>query len=745
MNRLVLLFAGFLLLTIQTSAVCLDWKDYLSHQDPDWERLPNQWWAAPFLGNGMMGTMIRQDGPQSIRWDVDRCDVQEHRPPKFGSLLASSRLPIGYFSLLTVGTIISGTMHLDLWNAEARGEIKTTAGSITFRSIVHADEMIIFTEIERNGGEAGARWQWNGLEALCPRMINKPLPPGYEKNPPFVVDESMKVKTCTQSLIGGGETTTAWFENDDDRKATLYISVAHTFPTSESTPTAVSSIDRARAEAVDSFLASHRVWWHHFYSASFLSIPDSYWESFYWIQLYKLASATRSDRALIDNQGPWLQPTPWPAAWWNLNVQLTYWLAYPSNHVDLANSLAQHIDDHLDTLIQNVPSAYRADSAGIGTVTGQDLQCGVNTPSEIPGKGGDIGDLTWALQDYWQQYLTTVDDQRLREKFFPVLRRAINFFLPFLKADQQGVLHLESTDSPEYGRGPDCTYSLSLLRWGLDTLIRCSARLHIDDPLLPKWKQTLQQLTPYPQDENGYMIANGVPFNRGHRHFSHLLMVFPLHLVNIDQPDSKALVDKTVIHWQSMGEKTGFSFTGASLMASAYGEGNDALNYLNGLKSFLQPNTLYHEAGPVIETPLSGARAIQEMAMQSWRGPGEDNGVIRIFPAMPDAWADAAMDKMLAEGEFEVSAVRKDGKTLFVRLKSLAGEPCYVQPGLADPVHVSAERAIELKPLKNGIYQLDLRRGEEAVLYSGNEVPSLDILPVTPQGSSNPWGLKGTK
>ncbi len=39
----------------------------------------------------------------------------------------------------------------------------------------------------------------------------------------------------------------------------------------------------------------HRVWWHRFYRKSFLSIPDAKLQSFYWIQLYKIASAARRD------------------------------------------------------------------------------------------------------------------------------------------------------------------------------------------------------------------------------------------------------------------------------------------------------------------------------------------------------------------------------------------------------------------------------------------------------------------
>ena len=59
----------------------VDWNAFLARQDAVWERLPQQWWEAPFLGNDMMGTMVRQTGQQALRWDVGRCDVQEHRDP----------------------------------------------------------------------------------------------------------------------------------------------------------------------------------------------------------------------------------------------------------------------------------------------------------------------------------------------------------------------------------------------------------------------------------------------------------------------------------------------------------------------------------------------------------------------------------------------------------------------------------------------------------------------------------------
>ena len=48
----------------------------------------------------------------------------------------------------------------------------------------------------------------------------------------------------------------------------------------------------------------HREWWHNYYPQSFVSLPDKKMENFYWAQMYKLASATRTGGGLLDNSVP---------------------------------------------------------------------------------------------------------------------------------------------------------------------------------------------------------------------------------------------------------------------------------------------------------------------------------------------------------------------------------------------------------------------------------------------------------
>ena len=143
---------------------------------------------------------------------------------------------------------------------------------------------------------------------------------------------------------------------------------------------------------------------------------------------------------------------------------------------------------------------------------------------------------------------------------------------------------MKRTYSPEYGTAEDCNYDIALLRWGCNTLLEASRILSVDDELIPRWKQVAEHLTDYPQDENGMMIGKDVPFSRSHRHYSHLLMFYPLYLLNAEQNGSKELMEKSVEHWHSLpGNILGYTYTGASSLYAAFGEGDKALEKLNGL------------------------------------------------------------------------------------------------------------------------------------------------------------------
>lgn len=440
--------------------------------------------------------------------------------------------------------------------------------------------------------------------------------------------------------------------------------------------------------------------------------------------MYKLASATRGDRALIDCTGPWLTVTPWPNAWWNLNVQLTYWPLNASNRLHLAGSLENALYNNMEQLRNNLPQAYRKDALGLGRTT--NFYC-ASQQVGIPGKDEkpEIGNLTWACHSLWLIYRHKMDDHLLRDKLFPLLKGAINYYLHFLYKGEDGKWHLPPTYSPEYGTVPDCNYDLALLRWGCETLMKTARRLGVDDPLYSKWKDVCENLTDYPQDENGLFIGGGAPYAKSHRHYSHLLAAYPLYLLNKERKEDAVLIEKSLAFWQGkVGAHQGYSLTGASSVSSALGKGNDALGYLNKLFGrFLSVNTLYRESGPVIETPLSGVQSIHDMLLQSW------GDKIRIFPAVPDVWQDVAYHDWLAEGAFRVSASRKNGKTAFVEITSLAGEPCVLSLDIQQPIFKGARR-LQVDKLGENVWQVDLKKGESLIVYPEDSLPEFVIQPI---------------
>lgn len=717
----------------------VDWPAFMKKQDMVWETLPEYWYESAYMGNGMLGLMIYKEPKQNyIRLETGNCSVHDHRPG--AGLFNNPRLLTGHFALHPEGEITGGTMHLDIRNAETNAEITTTKGSIRLHAYVHANDMVMLVQTDATDGEKNFRWEWIPASAQSPRYLFAKgegkwiqLPANYPLNPAPEVKPGMSV----QKLQAGGETAVAWKEAKTGKnKRTYWMTVTHSYPEATAEEDAARILAKALRTGVRKLQKQHRAWWNHFYPSSFLTLPDGVKENFYWIQMYKLASATRGDRALIDNTGPWLTVTPWPNAWWNLNVQLTYWALNASNHLDLAASLENAIYNNIDNLKKNVPEVYRTDALAIGRSSNLVCESG---EVGIPGvsKAAEVGLLPWVCHSLWLIYRHKMDDELLRNKLFPVLKQAVNYYLHFLRKGEDGKLHLPTTYSPEYGTAEDCNFDLALLSWGCRTLLDITERLKIDDPLIPRWQATLEELAPFPADpENGLMIGRNVPYAFSHRHYSHLLAAYPLYLINKENPEEYELIEKSLRYWQGKsGAHQGYSCTGASSLSSALGKGNDALAYLNKLfTKFLSVNTLYRESGPVIETPLSGAQSIHDILLQSW------GGKLRVFPAVPDSWKDIAYKDLRAEGAFLVTASRKNGKTEFISLKSLAGEPCMVVTDIPSPVF-EGKRKFKATACGANTYKIDVRKGEEVIIYAKGTQPDLTIRPVN-NSQTNCFGKK---
>jgi hypothetical protein len=157
-----------------------------------------------------------------------------------------------------------------------------------------------------------------------------------------------------------------------------------------------------------------------------------------------------------------------------------------------------------------------------------------------------------------------------------------------------------------------------------------------------------------------------------------------------------------------------------SPIATALGEGGVALEELKRLQADLLPNGLWPCGGnPCIESTLGMTNIVQNMLVQSWSDPAnEEPGPIRIIPALPSIWKDVEFHDLCTEGAFLVSAKRTAGKTKWVRIKSLAGEPCRVRTDLPGQIDFKGARQFKLELISPGICQIDLKKGEEILLLA---------------------------
>ena len=720
----------------------IDWAGYMSRHDMVWEELPLQWNEGAFVGNGQVGMMVYATLKDNrIDFHLGRQDVTDHRkaPTKKSSLGVEGanvmydfpRLDIGRLALYPKGKIISGTLHLDLWNAELRGEVVTTLGKITFKAFNPYQLMVGVVEVDSHelidGVPQSYQWRFLPGNPTSPRVQVFPHhepSKTYVPNPRHIIKQEGDVQLCVQPLLAGGDYATAWLEKKSSagNKSSIWVAMANEVPAAgRSEVVATSSVQKAAKLNPKSITAQHRQWWHRFYQKSFLSVPNAQMESFYWIQLYKMGSASRADGPALDLFGPWFRVSQWPGLWWNLNVQLTYWPFYATNHTDLAQNLIDLIDQQFDALLREFD-------------------------------GPKLGDFAWAMHNYWLHYRYEGNWEAIRQKWVP---KAIKIALAYQKMVQErgnGKLGLAPMGSPEY-KGfvnyPDTNYNLAILRWLLNSLVEATQNDESMTAQRNQWLAWLNDLVDYPVDANGLMIAANQSVDMSHRHYSHLLALYPLFQLNPDSPADRALVDKSVVHWHKIDggkELAGYSYTGAASLYAALGRGNDAYAILNrflngsiGISQLL-PNTMYVEMygkNPVIETPLSAASSITELLLQSW---GQK---VRLFPAIPDDWTECAFMDLRAQGGFLVSAALKAGKTDWVAIESLKGERCVLKiPHWENALTVGGKRSVKVDYLGNNEFELHLKAGEKVVLALDKKCqPS--VFPVS--SASDQKNLYGVK
>jgi len=674
----------------------IKWAEFLSKNDLVWsDGVKDSWGESAFIANGLTGASIygMSGDKWKMRWELGRTDVSaEYHLDQVDWNVP--RIPIGNIILEPKGNVVDSNMRLQIWNAQAQGEIVTDKGKITWESFIERESNVVVIKTKLAGDEKGVVPRFVPEWGISPRIIdsktpiedipaeNLPVKPYFEKIDKFTV----AIQPLT---VKGANAVASYSMKGSNKKEKIFLlSVGKVYNPKLSQKKnvdlaieqALDSIRKVLKEGVGETRRRHRAWWHDYLTQSFLTLPnDSQWEQFYWLQIYKFGAASRVDYPIMtDVLGPWFHQCGWPGTWWNLNVELSYFPTYSANRMDVGKTLVNTIDYFFNNGM--LESRKNPEAICMTRSTAYNLM-------GFPGESYEMGNMTWVLHNYWKYWRYGMDEE-IGENLFKLLKANIKYFIDNSTEDNDGVIHTAPMVSPEYSndRYADTNYTLQLFQWALKTAIEMNKELGKNEPDAQKWKYALNHLAPLPVNENGLMISPEVGFDHSHRHYSHLLALYPLHTINPEQgAEAKALFKKSLERWQSLtGALLAYSYTGGCAMYATLKEGDKALETLNKMlgtkkgvpagtrlhnKIGILWNTMYTEGGgPVIETPLSAVESIDYMLLQSW------NGIVRVFPAVPRKWENVIFDKLRTEGAFLVSAQRNNGKTSWVKFKSLAGK-----------------------------------------------------------------------
>ncbi|HTM45126.1 MAG TPA: hypothetical protein VL137_09245 [Polyangiaceae bacterium] len=436
------------------------------------------------------------------------------------------------------------------------------------------------------------------------------------------------------------------------------------------------------ADQIAALNQSHRAYWENFWRKSFVEIPNKTLEKHFYASLYLLASASRSGEAAPGLWGNWVMKSPaWNSDYTlNYNYEAPFYMAFPTNHVELADSYDRPVTDWLDNAKTEATSNgwggafYRVhigplpDGSG-DTATHNQKSCGA-----------------FAATVLIQHYYYTRDPQ-YAQSVFETLRQLAIFWQNYLRLDGNRYV-IDNDAQHEDNENPQMNgvMSLGLLRFLLQGTIDISTALGADPTERAVWQDRLDKLSDFPTFTRDCATVFrytevGLDWNEGNAIGSQ--HIYPADQIGLSSEASLLQTARNMIaqmaRW-SDGNGTNTFYPAAARV------GHDPTQILSHLEQWVTgnsyPNLHIHTGGGGIENLNTVPATLAEMLLQSFQGK------LRVFANWP-LDQDARFGDLRAHGAFLVSSDRRAGAVRYVRLFAEVGGPVtLVNPWPDGVVHV---------------------------------------------------------
>ena len=441
-------------------------------------------------------------------------------------------------------------------------------------------------------------------------------------------------------------------------------------------------------------------------------------ELYFQFARYLLISSSRVDGLPANLQGIWAAgiDNPWGSKYTiNINTEMNYW---PAESTGLGETTLPLI---------NLIDMVRTPSSGTGTQVAQKYYGArgfvIHHNTDLWGDAEPIDGVksgmwptggAWLSLYAWDHYAFTMDKAFLRDRAWPILHDASQFFLDYLVDDGQGHLVTGPSVSPENQykladgtrhslvMGP--TMDIEIVRELFTRTLEAGRILGQDASFLKQIETARGKLPPFAIGRQGRLQEWQQDYDDaepGHRHISHLWALFPGSQISLrDTPELAQAARKTLeIRLEHGGGQTGWS---RAWVVNYWDRLHDAAQAYDSLQVMFRQSTFpnlmdTHPPGVFqIDGNLGAANGMVEALLQSRLT--KDAAEIELLPALPKQWADGSVQGIRVRGNAAVDLDWKAGKLTSIQLHADSDQTFHLIAPQGQTV--SAARALKGAPVK---------------------------------------------